>query len=114
MPSFQEDRKLFYTLTVFALMIRCPAAKGQRPECPFDEFRNGYGLEEKFLHAESLSVEKCQEVLAIHESCQASCRPATAAKTGSMEMMRLGKPRLDAPGVTESARHSRTASEELC
>lgn len=50
----QEDRQMFNTLTIFALFIRCPAGTVEDGgDCPFAEFRNGCGLEEKFLIAEN-------------------------------------------------------------
>lgn len=66
----QEDRKMFNTLTLFALLIRCPAGKaGEGGRCPFAEFRKGCELEEKFMMAESLPTEKRREMLGFHERC---------------------------------------------
>lgn len=72
----QEDRRMFNTLTLFALLIRCPAGDAEKAgNCPFAKFRNGCELEEKFRIAESLPDEKCREMLVFHERCLAdSCR----------------------------------------
>lgn len=68
----QEDRRMFNILTVFALLIRCPAGKaGEDGNCPFSKFRNDRELEEKFMIAESLPDEKCREMLRFHDSCLA-------------------------------------------
>lgn len=72
----QADRRMFNTLTVFALLIRCPAGNaGEDSNCPFAKFRSGNNLEEKFMTAESLPDEKCQEMLGFHDRCLAgACR----------------------------------------
>jgi hypothetical protein len=65
-----EERRIFNTLTIFALLIRCPAGEaGNVGNCPFAEFRNGYGLEEKFMIAESIPDDKCREMLGYHDNC---------------------------------------------
>lgn len=74
----QEDRRVFNTLSIFALMVRCPAGDTREESgCPFVELRKGRGLEEKFLIAESLPDDKCRELLDIHRSClaRASLKP---------------------------------------
>lgn len=72
----QENRRMFNTLTVFALLIRCPVGNiGENNNCPFAVFREGNDLEEKFKIAESLPDKKCREMLGYHDSCLAnSCR----------------------------------------
>lgn len=72
----REDRRMFNVLTIFALLIRCPVGEaGKGKDCPFAEFRDGFGLEKKFLIAENLSEEKCREMLGFHDSCLAdACR----------------------------------------
>lgn len=68
----QEDRRTFNTLTLFALLIRCPAGDaGPDGNCPFAAFRSGCDLEEKFKLAENLPDAKCLEMLSFHESCLA-------------------------------------------
>lgn len=72
----REERRMFNTLTVFALLVRCPAGDaGEDCNCPFAEVRNGCELEEKFMIAENIPDEKCREMLGFHESCLAgACR----------------------------------------
>lgn len=63
---------MFNTLTMFALLIRCPAGEtGRNGHCPFAEYRNSCELEEKFRIAESIPEEKRRELLGFHESCLA-------------------------------------------
>lgn len=76
MQPDQEDRKMFNTLTIFALLIRCPAGNnGKENYCPFAELRNVCELEEKFILAESLTDEKCRELLGFHDNCLAGAGP---------------------------------------
>lgn len=66
----QEDLRMFNTLTLFALLIRCPAGNiGEDGNCPFAKLRNSCALEEKFRIAETLPDEKSRELLCIHNSC---------------------------------------------
>jgi hypothetical protein len=67
----QEERKFFNTLTLFALMIRCPTGMRATRTCPFARFREHYKSEEKYRLAERLSGEQGQKMLAAHEACQA-------------------------------------------
>lgn len=72
----QEDRRLFNTLTLFSLLVRCPAGeKGENGSCPFAEVRKACSLEEKFLIAERLPDEKCREMLGLHDLCLAGVAP---------------------------------------
>lgn len=68
----QEDQRMFNTLTIFALFIRCPVGSVKDGgDCPFAEVRNSSELDEKFLIAERLSEEKCREMLVFHGRCLA-------------------------------------------
>lgn len=72
----QDDRRIFNTLTIFALLIRCPAgASGGQCGCPFAELRDNRGLEEKFKLAESMTEERCLDLLGFHESCMSNLPP---------------------------------------
>jgi len=72
---------MFHTLTLFALLIRCPA--GEAGYCPFAEARKSWTLEEKFLIAERLPEEKCREILDFHDRCLAGAGRNQEIKTAA-------------------------------
>lgn len=57
------------TLTVFALLVRCPTGGVPNSSCPFAPLRDKHCMEEKFRLAESLPEKKRREMLAFHKHC---------------------------------------------
>lgn len=95
MQPDQEDRRMYNTLTIFALLIRCPAGNtGKDDNCPFAELRTLCELEEKFMLAESLTDEKCREFLGVHYNCLAGAGP-------TIEKSRLPYNPADAGGLMD-------------
>lgn len=57
------------TLSVFTLLIRCPKPGAPNRACPFAQFRDLSGLEEKLLFAQSLPEQRRREMLTFHQHC---------------------------------------------
>lgn len=57
------------TLSVFTLLVRCPKPGAPTRTCPFAQFRNLSGLEEKLLFAKSLPEDRRREMLNFHQHC---------------------------------------------
>jgi hypothetical protein len=85
MQNDWEERRIYNILTLFALLIRCPAGHAtEGGDCPFAEFRRGCDLEEKFMIAENLPDDICRKMLGFHESCLAGI--STTRETPSLHI----------------------------